>query len=69
MGLYHNLQATDMPHSIQAIIWQEVVVPMEDIIPNLWIAALTDMTNKDAIEQMLTQLVQMEEEHFVTGFH
>ena len=45
---------------------QEDIVPMEYIIPILRIAALTKMNDKDGVKQRLMQLVQMEEEHFVT---
>ena len=36
---------------------QEVVVPMEYIVPSLRIAALTEMTDGDVIEQRLLQLI------------
>ena len=42
---------------------------MEYIVPSLRIDALTEMTNEDTIEQRLSQLVQMDEERFVAGFH
>ena len=48
---------------------QEYIVPMEYIVSRLWIAALIEMTDRNAIEQRLTQLVQMEEECFIAGFH
>ena len=48
---------------------QEVVVPMEYIVPILWITTLTEMADGNAIENRLTQPIQMEEEQFVTGFH
>ena len=48
---------------------QEAVVSMEYIVPSLWIVVLIEMTDADAFEQSLTQLVQMEEERFVVGFH
>ena len=36
---------------------QEVVVPMEYIVPSLRIAALIEMTDGDVVEQRLSQLV------------
>ena len=42
---------------------------MEYIVLSLIIALLTEMINGDDVEQRLSQLVQMEEEHFVVGFH
>ena len=44
-------------------------MPMEYIVPILRIAAITEMTDTDAIEERLVQLVQIEEEHFIAGFH
>ena len=38
-------------------------------MPSLRIAALTGMTDECVVEQRLSQLVQMEEDRFVVGFH
>ena len=43
---------------------KEVIVPMEHIVLSLRIAALIEITDGD-VEQRLSQLVQMEEDHFV----
>ena len=48
---------------------QEVIVPMEYIVPILRIVVMTKMTVGDFVKQRLSQLVQMEEEHFIVGFH
>ena len=48
---------------------QEVVVPMEYIMPSLQIIAPTEMTDEDAVKHRLSQLIHMEEEHFVARFH
>ena len=48
---------------------QEVVVSMDYIMLSLRIVVLMEMTNVDVIEQRLLQLVHMEQERFVTGFH
>ena len=42
---------------------------MEYIVPSLRIVALTKMTDTGAIEERLVQLVQMEEDRFIAGFH
>ena len=44
-------------------------MPMEYIVLSLQIVALTKMIDTSAIEERLTQLIQMEEECFITGFH
>ena len=48
---------------------KEVVMPMEYIVPSLIIVAISEMKDDDVIEYMLLQLVQLEEERFVAGFH
>ena len=45
------------------------MLPMEYIVLSLRIAALMEMIGRDAIEQMLSHLVQMEEERFVAKLH
>eukprot|EP00253_Pinus_taeda_P009258 PITA_09258 len=47
----------------------EVVIPMEYIIPSLRIAVLTGMTDREALEERLAQLEELEEERFLAGFH
>jgi transposase InsO family protein len=47
----------------------EVVVPMEYLVPSLRIAAFTDMDDPGAIQERLAQLVELEEDKFVAGFH
>ena len=42
---------------------------MEYIVPSLRISAITEMTDTDAIEERLAELVQMEEDRFIVGFH
>ena len=44
-------------------------MPMEYIVPSLWIAAATGMDNVEALEECIAQLVQLEENRLVTGFH
>ena len=42
---------------------------MEYIVPSLRIATITEITDTGAVEERLAQLIQMEEEQFITGFH
>ena len=44
-------------------------MPMEYIVPILIVLAITEMTDVDAVEERLLQLIHLEEEHFITGFH
>ena len=48
---------------------QEAVMPMEYILPNLKFIAITKMTDVDVVEDRLLQLIHLEEEQFVAGFH
>ena len=48
---------------------KEAVLPMECIIPNMRIAAATDMDDDVALEEHATHLMQLEEDHFIAGFH
>ena len=44
-------------------------MPMEYIVPRLIIGVLTVMIDVNVVEEILSQLVQLEEEYFVIGFH
>ena len=44
-------------------------MPMEYILPNLRIAQITGMTNTDTVEERLAQLLSLEEDRFIVGFH
>jgi transposase InsO family protein len=47
----------------------EVVVPMEYLVPSLRIATFTDMDDPGAVQERLSQLVELEEDRFIAGFH
>lgn len=36
---------------------------------SLWIISVTDMVDQDTMEECLMQLVELEEDHFLLGFH
>ena len=48
---------------------KEDVMPMEYIVLSLRVVVITEMTNVDVMEERLLQLIHLEEEHFVAGFH
>jgi hypothetical protein len=48
---------------------QEAVVPLEFLIPSLCVAAITQMTKRGAIQERLNQLLSMEEDQILVGFH
>jgi hypothetical protein len=47
----------------------EVVVPMEYLVPSLRIVSFTDMDDTGNVQERLSQLVELDEERFVVGFH
>ena len=48
---------------------KEEVMPMEYIVPSLCIAASTCIDDESTLEERQTQLVHLEEDRFVAGFH
>lgn len=47
----------------------EAIIPMEYIVPSLQIAALTGMSDSEALEERLAELEELEEEGFLSRFH
>jgi hypothetical protein len=48
---------------------QEAVVPLEFLVPNLRVAAITQMTERGVVQKRLNQLLTMEEDRILVGFH
>jgi len=48
---------------------QEVVIPMEYIVPSLRITVFIDMIDSDEVEERLLQLIHLEEDRFIASFH
>jgi hypothetical protein len=44
-------------------------MPMEYIVPSLKIAVLTDIADEEILNERLLNLVELEEDRFVAGFH
>ena len=44
-------------------------MPMEYIIPSLIIAQITGMVDTDTVQERLAQLLALEEDRFIVGFH
>ena len=44
-------------------------MPMEYIVPSLCIAAVTRMDDDVALEECIVQLIQLNEDCFIAGFH
>jgi hypothetical protein len=48
---------------------QEVMVPLDFLVPSLRVATITNMTERDAVKERLSQLMIMEEDRILAGFH
>jgi hypothetical protein len=48
---------------------QEAVISMDFILPSLRTAAITGLSDSDAVKERLSQLIHLEEDRVVTGFH
>jgi transposase InsO family protein len=48
---------------------QEAVVPLEFLVPSLRVAAITNMTERGTVQERLSQLMEMEEDRILAGFH
>ena len=44
-------------------------MPMVYILPNLRITQITRMPDTDTVEERLAQLLALEEDRFIAGFH
>ena len=44
-------------------------MPMEYIVPSLQITTVMDMEDNDIMEEILEQLIALEEDCFIAGFH
>ena len=47
----------------------EAVVPMEYLVPSLRIVAFIDMDDTSIVQESRAQLVKLEEDKFIAGFH
>jgi hypothetical protein len=45
------------------------MVPLEFLVPGLCVATITNMNERGAIQERLIQLMELEEETFLGGFH
>jgi len=48
---------------------QEEVVTLELMVPSQRIAAITNLTERGAVQERLSQLMEMEEHKILEGFH
>ena len=53
----------------ELVYGQEVVMPMEYIVPSLRIATDMGMDDERSLEEVMVQLIQLEENHFIASFH
>ena len=48
---------------------QEVVVPLDYLIPSLRIETITNMKERDTTQEILSQLMELEEDLIIASFH
>jgi hypothetical protein len=48
---------------------QEVVAPLDYLIPSMCIEEITEMTERGAVQERLAQLMELEEDRIITRFH
>ena len=48
---------------------QEAVVPLEFLVASLCVATITNMTERGTVQERLSQLMIMEEDRILPGFH
>jgi hypothetical protein len=48
---------------------QEAMVPLEFLVPSLHVTSITNMTTRGAVKERLSQLMEMEEDMIMAGFH
>jgi len=48
---------------------QEERVPLEFLVPSLRVAKMTNMTERGAVKERLSQLMEMEEDRILAEFH
>ena len=44
-------------------------MPMEYIVPSMCIVVATGLDDAEALEEGISQWIQLEEDHFIAGFH
>jgi hypothetical protein len=45
------------------------MVPLEFLVPSLCVEIITNMTKRGAVQERLSQLIEMEEDMILAGFH
>jgi hypothetical protein len=69
MGISNYMKKLTGHTPFKLVYGQEAVVPLEVLIPSLRIAAITQMTERGTIQERLNQLLSLEEDIILAGFH
>ena len=64
-----NCKKLTMKTPFKLVYDLEAVVPIEDLVPSLRIATFTDMDDTGVVQDRLAQLVELEEDRYIAGFH
>ena len=69
MGIQNHMQETYGTHTFQLSIWTGGCYAYGVYSSSLRIAQITEMTDTDIVEARLAQLLALEEDRFMVGFH
>lgn len=59
-----------MQHTTFSLVYgKETIMPMEFLVPSLCIALMTKMTKKGALEKRLKELMELEQDRIIAGYH
>jgi hypothetical protein len=47
---------------------KEVVMPLEFVVPSLWVTLATQMTDDQSLQHRLDELMELEEDRMMVGF-
>jgi hypothetical protein len=48
---------------------KDAIIPLDYLIPSLCIAAITDMIERGVVQEILAQIMELEEDCIIVGFH
>jgi hypothetical protein len=63
------MQEANRNTPFRLVYGHEVVVLLEYLIPSLCIASIIDMTKRGTTQEILAQLMELEEDRIIVGFH
>jgi hypothetical protein len=69
MGIHEYMQEVDRTDTIQMVYGQEAVVPLEFLVSSLCVEEIINITERGAVQERLSQLMELEEDMILARFH